>query len=429
MSRQYLQIPYQYDRNAALARPVIRGGQETSPALEATNPRILEGLIGSHEGQSVLVTVEHKDTNHIYYNATLANIGTQLVPANITNTSTTPILMAPKDFEMSVVRFDVSAQNIPITICSIIPPTNLNPAAPSVLATTNLFVTLTTGGSDFTSNVQIFPQGSFVDQRFPAGAVFRFQTLLDDINAAFAASYALIPGPPAGSIAPQLIWNAENNLVDLYVDPSYMMQTAIPPYTLPTIVIYLSFSLYQYLLGFNVFLNGVNRTDHKDVRLNVLQTNAEVQAAVGSRTFLPYSLSHPGVPTTLLRVQQEAETDPIWNASRSLILTSNMLPARSEFVPVASQLQGSNSAASSTQTIISDFLIPENENVLKSRNTFQYIPTAEYRMVDLINDQPIYTIDISMNWTDFLGNVYPLLINPGTSFSVKILFRRKGVSD
>lgn len=373
-----------------------------------------------------VISVEHKDLNHIYYNATLTNNTRLPAVSALSATSTTPILDNPRDFEMSVVRFDVNARSIPIAIVNVVPPVNLDPTNPPVLVSSDMYATLTVGGFNYTSPVTIYPQGAFLDPKFPLGGIFRFQALLDDINKAYATSYALIPGPPAGSAPPQFIWNPQTELIELFVDPSYMFSSPTPPFTTATIQIWASVALARYLSGFSAFLQGYNNPDFKDILIEVLQTEATVQPAVGSRQGLPYSVS--AAPANLLMVQQEAKVSQLWNSARTLLVTSNMMPVRSEYVPT-NNASDSNFASSSTQTIITDFLIPSDQNVLSTRTIFQYLPTAEYRMVDLISTAPIYTIDIAMTWTDFLGNVYPLILVPNATLSLKILFRRKGVTD
>jgi hypothetical protein len=365
-------------------------------------------------------TLENKDINHIYYNATLTNNTSDLIPAAIVDTRSEPLLRTPGDFEMSVIRFDVSAQTIPLTIVNVNAPANPNPNAPTNLATLYLWATLTVGGVDYTSNVVLTPSASYVQQ--PIGAVFNFQKLLDDVNTAFASSYAAIPGPPAGSAAPQFIWNPQTQLIDLYVDANYL---AAPP-ALPTIQLWVSFGLWNYLTGFNAFQNTMYAVNRKDVRIEGRPSTAITLPAFGSRDGFPASVA--AVNTPLYSIQQEAQQTQNWNDARSLLITSATLPIRPEFVPT-SFTSSNNAVSTATQRIISDFLIPEDQNLLQSRNVFQYLPTAQYRMADLFGRSPFYTIDFTMLWTDYAGNSYPLQLNPGDSLSVKILFRRKGACD
>lgn len=368
-------------------------------------------------------SLERKDVNHIYYNATFTNNSALPIAASIIDTRSDPIIQTPEDFEMSIIRFDVSALTVPITVAAVVDPGNLNPAAPGTLATPNLFATLSFSGVDYTSNVQITPSSSFAT--VPLGSIFNFQKLLDDINAAYAASYALIPMPPMGSFAPQFIWNPVTSLIELYVSADYIYASPAPPIGTPTIQIWASFGLWEFLTGFNNFQNGIDRVDRKDVEIEVRQTTALIQPAVGLRTGIPYSLLSQ---TTIYKVQQEAQQDQNWNDARSLLITTSMIPIRPEYVPT-NFTTNNNSVSTATQRILSDFLIPADENVLQSRNVFQYLPTAEYRMVDLYGRTPFSTIDLQMLWTTYEGDTFPLMLDPGSSLSVKILFRRKGITD
>jgi hypothetical protein len=370
------------------------------------------------------IDVEKRDIDHIYYNASYTNASDIPSLASIIDTRSSAIMDRPEEFEMSIVRFDVDAQTIPITIIDVISPAVVNPAAPGNLTSVNMWATLRNGGVDNSTLVVITPASSSV--QLPLGSIFNFQKLLDDINAAFATSYGLISVKPAGSAPPQFIWDPVTQLIDLWVDPSYQYGTAVPPFTGPTTEIWVSFALWAFLTGFDNYQNGYDRADHKDVRIEVRQTSALVQPASGSRYGIPYSLA--SAPTNLLRVRQEATQTQNWNVARSLQITSSLLPVLPEYVP-ASLTANDNAVTSATQRIVSDFLIPTEDNVMTSRNVFQYLPTAEYRMIDLNGKAPLLTIDLTFNWTDYLGNLYPLYLNPGASVSVKILFRRKGVTD
>lgn len=359
--------------------------------------------------------VSRTPAGHIYYNASLTNASTQPLEVRYIDTRSEPMMNKPDDFEMGIVRFDVSGQTIPITIVNVVQPSNVS--IPQNLAT-DLYATLTYLGIDYTSNVILTPSGSFVYPQL-LGGVYKFQKLLDDINTAYAASYAAIPGPPANSAPPQFIWNPITELLDVYVDPSFIGST-------PSIQLWANFALSEYLGSFNFFFNGYNLANRKDVRYEFRNTTVLLQPAVGSRQGLPQSVQ--SAPATLYLMQQEAKWDPNWNQSRALVMTTGLLPIRSEFIPTNVSVNN-NSISQATQSIVTDFLLPADTNVLSSRNVIQYLPTAEYRMIDLISDTPFYTIDLQMSWQDYKSNIYPLILNPGSSFSVKILFRKKGITD
>ena len=55
----------------------------------------------------------------------------------------------------------------------------------------------------------------------------------------------------------------------------------------------------------------------------------------------------------------------------------------------------------------------------------EYLPTAEYRMIQLGGREPIMRVNLQAWWTDFSGNSYPIELSESGSFSAKVLFRKK----
>jgi hypothetical protein len=54
-----------------------------------------------------------------------------------------------------------------------------------------------------------------------------------------------------------------------------------------------------------------------------------------------------------------------------------------------------------------------------------YVPSAEYRMIDMFGDNDITTFDINVFWKDKRSNLIPFTLQSGASASMKILFRLK----
>lgn len=357
-------------------------------------------------------SIEHKDNGHIYYNATFTNRPPDdpnlavPMPAKFIDTRSEPILTNPSEWEMSVVRFDTSSALIPVSVIPIIT---------GILGNTYLQVSIRRTPLDEGTAFVTLTDHGYTDLGLPAGSVMSYQQLLDDVNTAYAAAYAALIVKPAGSAAPQFIWNASEQLIDLYVDPSYVRA---PPAD-ATLTIGMSQSL-------QVFLNGwiTRKTQIATAQYQLVLNPSEalVQPAIGARTNLPLSVQ--AAPATLYKFQQQATMVGQWNNARTIIITSSLLPSRPEFIPT-NVTANSNSVSSGSARIISDFLLPPETNPMIGRTILEYLPTAEYRVIDLVGDAPLYSIDMQMLWTDFLGNVYPLILAPGSTFSAKILFRRK----
>jgi hypothetical protein len=85
---------------------------------------------------------------------------------------------------------------------------------------------------------------------------------------------------------------------------------------------------------------------------------------------------------------------------------------------------------SAFQPIITDIALV-NENAHDYREYIQYAPTAEYRLASFQRSkQPINNIDIQVFWRCRLdGQLYPVQMFNGSSVSVKIMFRRRGIYD
>jgi hypothetical protein len=80
-----------------------------------------------------------------------------------------------------------------------------------------------------------------------------------------------------------------------------------------------------------------------------------------------------------------------------------------------------NNTYKNFSNIISD--ISTDEMVYKPELLF--VPAAEYRRIDLQNDQPLTQIDIQVFWKDKLGFIRAFSLPPNASCSMKILFERK----
>lgn len=125
------------------------------------------------------------------------------------------------------------------------------------------------------------------------------------------------------------------------------------------------------------------------------------------------------------QIYQEFSTISSWNPIVSICLASNTLPIipNNEGLPslivngVNQQTSGNNNIQSQ---IITDFC---TDGIYKPIVT--YIPSAEFRRIDLIGDKPISNIDISVFYKNRLGQLIPVLLPAGCSVTIKLLFEKK----
>ncbi len=354
-----------------------------------------------------------------YFNLSLFNPAgaSASIRAQITDTRSTAILDVPDDWEMSVVRFDVSAQLLPPIVA---PMTPLPPPPPDTQPTqwpSLLTVTLTFGGVNFEQAVQIAFNGPDT-----FGYVFSFDELAVRINAALAAAFAAIPAKPAGSVAPYLWFDPATQLFKLFY------QTANYGVA-PLIEIWVSQELYKYIASMPAFFAGINQPFDKDFRLQVETTRT-------GATLIP-TPPGPGFPVgiqtmtgTLAFLSQEGVSLASTNGVRSIFITSTLLPTNPESLPATFTPDQSANYTSNSIPILSDFLITTDPaaNPVVDRISVSYLPTAEYRMIQLRGRSPVKQVDISFFFTLFDGTVKPLFLFPGGYCSAKILFRRSARS-
>jgi hypothetical protein len=134
-------------------------------------------------------------------------------------------------------------------------------------------------------------------------------------------------------------------------------------------------------------------------------------------------------------VQQDYEsTSTLWSPIESIVFTSALLPLVFEQIgdPIrfgSGNDNASNSGRPAFSPIITDVALT-NENANAYRTFILYSPTAEYRLASFQRSkQSINSVDIQCYWKNRLdGQLYPIQMFNGTSVSLKVMFRRRGVN-
>ena len=61
------------------------------------------------------------------------------------------------------------------------------------------------------------------------------------------------------------------------------------------------------------------------------------------------------------------------------------------------------------------------------RSVFQYAPSAQYRLIDLISDSPLSSFDLRFFWQGVDGTLNPIYIPFNAAIEVKIAFIKKTI--
>ena len=120
----------------------------------------------------------------------------------------------------------------------------------------------------------------------------------------------------------------------------------------------------------------------------------------------------------------------MFNPITSIVFTSSLLPICPSFTSKSkpfNEITGLNNIGNNNNVspIITDFIVSNNGASDTYRNNITYVPTSEYRLTDLFGGSPISSLDITVYFKDRFNNLYPFLIDSGSTANIKMLFRRK----
>jgi len=131
-----------------------------------------------------------------------------------------------------------------------------------------------------------------------------------------------------------------------------------------------------------------------------------------------------------IQIYQDHQTASLMNPVQSIVFTSTLLPVVMENVGQPLILNGTAptqqviGSSANIFPVVTDFIVP-----FSATNQYvpdiSYVPSGEYRLVDLYGTSPASQIDIQVFWKDQYGLLHPFLVGSGCSGSLKVMFRRK----
>jgi len=161
--------------------------------------------------------------------------------------------------------------------------------------------------------------------------------------------------------------------------------------------------------------------------LLVLNTNS------GAGTFIVQAYNDSGTPGLAylgIQAYQDHQTASLMNPIQSIVFTSTLLPVVMENVGVPIIVNGTSTtqvvlgSSANVFPVVTDFVVPFSavNNYLPD---VTYVPSGEYRLVDLYGSSPCKQIDIQVFWKDVYGQQHPFYLSSGCSGSLKVMFRAK----
>jgi hypothetical protein len=380
-----------------------------------------------------------RDTpDKVYYDITISNLqNTTTSPPTLyfNETRNSPFVLDPQSYYLSIVRFTLDTNTLPIISPDIQPAPNSN------VNLTSYSITLE--WQNPVAPFQVFTQQTFLvyipqNQQAIVPAppsqtlnglqnnetgyydIFNYQYWIQLVNNTFQQCYNALNAQVVGAglalpsaFAPVMSWDTQGNIAILNADQAGYDDTASN-----YIKIYFNPSLFNLFSSFPFIIESSDVVpDGKNARI--------IMSGFGGANVVQFP---PVAPTYIaLQIVQEYSTIALWTPITSIVFTSNTLPIVSNQVSApllffnGKRFQSGGNNSNIAQ-IITDFVA--NDGIYKPN--IVYIPSAQYRLVDLVGNSPLYNLDIEVFYKNRVGEFIPVRLGSGGTATIKILFTRKG---
>lgn len=387
---------------------------------------------------------------HVYYNLSIDNayngISTATTPDCVYEKQTPILLRKQSDYELAVESWQVRAQ-LPIFICNIkegVFATNRN-ATPFEVC-----YEFTTGGvtTRYQSELVWLPDPKFLDategplpkppsqnngiQDLLTNPGYywatKYNTMVKMVNTALTRSYNLFNAAHAGIHAEPayLQYNAQTGLFSMIGLTTYA--TAANPAK-----VFVNALLYKYLDTIPALFYGFDRPGgcayQIDFQLRTNQSNGWVRGNVDAGQ-VATGLT---VPPLLVIMEQETDSRTLWNNITQILLTSNSISVRDEYLPYRNKPQqilnrDFDQFNQSKRSVISyiDYNSTDASSTLQSSLSRDIRYQPKYRKyIDLVSNDPLNNINIEIYYVIDGVSILPLNLPVNASADIGLLFRKK----
>lgn len=368
-----------------------------------------------------------------YYDVLISNLNNQNIsslPAQYQETRQQAFLAKPSLYKMSVVRWTADTTSLPIWRCQIKP--DAIDANDSIYSITFNYL-----GVSYQAYLQYQSQNLVTPVPPPPSKlngtqsnsnlyydVYSYQYVVYLFNQLLIDVFNLLPSAISDlTFPPSMIYNPDNKTISLYCDSAYYSNVNTVD---PQISIFFNPATANLFSSFPFFINKFISTTGENYQL--------ITDIFGLSNLSPYPPSSAVGSATYkyeaLVIYQEYSTVAQWNPVVSLVMTSTSLPVAPNAVSGVINQQNINgqsipvNGASNNLVypIITDFSI---DATIGFKPFIYYVPTAQYRYIELLGSTPLTNIDIALFWKDRTGQLNTFILAGTASISIKLLFELK----
>jgi len=377
--------------------------------------------------------------DNVYYDVTITNLETinRNPPSLYFNeTRNTPFVYDPESYYLSIIRFTLDTPTLPVFIPVIQPnQSNVNLTIYSVTLSWTDPVSLVTFNQQ--TFVEFIPQLQGVVIPAPPSQTTdglqnnttgyyeiinyqywielinnTFTTCFTDLNAQVVSAGLVLPS----THEPTMSWDTTSNSAVLTAEQVGYDNTLANP-----IGIYMNPAMYQIFSSFPVLVLGsVGVTNGKNIQL--------IMNGFGGANVVIFPPTAPVIDQySALQIVQEYSTIALWTPITSIVFTSNTLPVvpaniSSPLLFINGEVYNNGGNNSNISQVVTDFV--SDTGIYKPN--IVYTPSAQYRLINLVGNTPIYNLDLNVYWKSRTGVLQPFKLSSGSTATIKLLFTRKG---
>jgi hypothetical protein len=256
-------------------------------------------------------------------------------------------------------------------------------------------------------------------------------------QAAAAVPPIVLPATWVAGKQPYFLWDATSAKLT-YVAPTLIFEQECLGNGTATGFVYFNnplFTLFSSMQSFHNYTYNPAPTSINDTEANyLLKTFNKKGGALNN--YVPANVDPSGnmvgsgPPYNAFFMEQPYSTGATLCPIQSLVFTTTLVPVLPQLIGVPRSLSdnvGTGGASGQNDNIsneITDLVV----NLVNGTEYFPnvlYLPTAEYRLIDLQSNAPLYGIQINVLWKDVYGIQHDFYLQNGCSCSLKVMFRKK----
>jgi hypothetical protein len=381
--------------------------------------------------------------DQIYFDVTVSNFKSSVSIPPIfyyNDARTVPFINCPEDYYLSIIRFTMETGTMPVFIPSIVPNQGNRDLT---IYKVSLEVVITGVTYTQTTAIHWTPQDAEAPLPPPPSQTqnklqindtgyyncYSYTWWVLQITRAFDECFKALKTTVTGAgkvlpseYPPLVYWDSTSNGLVLYADVNGYNYD--PDISLSEIKVFWNAPLFELFpsvpaqyIGYSASLN------EKNFRLGFLNVGG-----TNLTTISPNPVPTPPLPATYraITVYQECSTTANLTPITAVVFTSNTLPIQPSQVSTPIVLnEGGQISLGGNNSDIANIITDLVSETGTYRPNLVYVPSAEYRLITLYGNQPLFNLDLQIFYRLKTGQLIPFRIASGQAVTVKLAFLKK----